>query len=212
MKYVYIYAFFFLFTYGSSFGQSRLDSPKRTLNSETKFKVTSPKSNQTPIFSKYQYTDSTGARLMIQNSFPRSGIKYTDPKGKQYVYAVFWTRITNETVKPFELKIEFPLDSFELPSSLGNHIKLLLPSDTMTFDKEAMYDYGLAIKSFLDKGIYKSYLLKRTIDPKQSTGFYVVTLSNRGVNGPLRTELYVKEQNLFYRINDKEIIVGRLSK
>ena len=149
---------------------------------------------------KYEYADSMGKRLIIHNSFPKSGGSYTDPNGKKYVYAVFWTRITNETINPIELTIDFPLDSFEITSSSDNYMKLLLPSDTMTIDKEPLYDYGLPIKSFLDTGINKSYSLKRTINPKESTAFYVVMLSNKGVDGTLRTGLSLKGQNLFYKI------------
>jgi hypothetical protein len=53
--------------------------------------------------------------------------------------------------------------------------------------------------------------LKRTINPKRSTTFYVVTLSNRGVDGTIRAGLSLKEQNLFYRINDKEIHCGKIN-
>jgi len=150
---------------------------------------------------KYEYADSMGKRLIIHNNGPKSGINYTDPNGKKYFYAVFFTRITNETADPFELKIDFPLDSFEFPLSSGNYMKLLLPSDTVTPDKEPLYDYGLAIKSFLDTGINKSYSLKRTINPKESTAFYVVTLSNHGSGGAMRTGLSLKGQNLFYKIS-----------
>ena len=90
-------------------------------------------------------------------------------------------------------------------------MKLLLPSDTMTIDKESLYDYGLTIKSFLDNNRYKSSSLKRTIHPKGSSNFYVVTLSNKGVSGTIRTELSLKEQNLFYRVNDKEIHCGKIN-
>ena len=172
--------------------------------------IQSQKPDEKYIDTKYEYADSTGAHLIIKNSLPKSGIKYTDPNGKKYVYAVFWTRIINETVNPFELTIDFPLDSFELPSSSGNYFKLLLPSDTMTFDKEPSFDYGLGVKSFLDNGIHKSSSLKRTINPNDSSGFYVVTLSNHGVNGTLRTGLSLKDQNLFYRINGKEIHCGQI--
>jgi hypothetical protein len=157
---------------------------------------------------KYEYADSMGKRLIIHNSFPKSGGSYTDPKGKKYVYAVFWTRITNETINPIELTIDFPLDSFEITSSSDNYMKLLLPSDTMTIDKEPLYDYGLPIKSFLDTGINKSYSLKRTINPKESTAFYVVMLSNKGVDGTLRTGLSLKGQNLFYKISAYKSISG----
>ena len=173
-------------------------------------KKPSTKHNESNFNTKYEYTESNGARLIIQNSFPKSGINYTDPNGKKYIYAVFWTQIINETVNPLELTIDFPLDSFEIPASSGNYMRLLLPSDTMTIDKEPLYDYGLKIKSFLDNNRYKSSSLKRTIDPKGSATFYVVTLSNRGVGGIIRAGLSLKEQNLFYRINDKEIHSGKI--
>ncbi|MFE3866546.1 hypothetical protein ACFX5E_00495 [Flavobacterium sp. LS2P90] len=182
-----------------------LDSTK---NVQTK--KPSAKRNKNNFYSKYEYTESNGARLIIQNSFPKSGISYTDPNGKKYIYAVFWTRITNNTINPLELTIDFPLDSFEIPSSSGNYMKLLFPSDTMTIDKEPVNDYGLTIKSFLDNNRDKSSSLKRTINPKGSSAFYVVTLSDRGVGGTLRTGFSLKGQNLFYRINDKEILCGKI--
>ncbi len=150
---------------------------------------------------KYEYADSMGKRLIIYNSVPKGGINHTDPNGKKYIYAVFWTQITNETINPIELKIDFPLDSFEFPLSSGNYMKLLIPSDTMTLDKASLSDYGLAVKSFLDTGINKSYSLKRTINPKESTAFYVVPLSNHGSGGALRTGLNLKGQNLLYKIS-----------
>jgi len=204
------------------FGQSSTDSVYvGTLDStkNVQSKKPSTKHNENNFNTKYEYTESNGARLIIQNSFPKSGINYTDPNGKKYIYAVFWTQIINETVNPLELTIDFPLDSFEIPSSSGNYMKLLLPSDTMTIDKESMYDYGLTIKSFLDNNLYKSSSLKRTINQKGSSTFYVVTLSNRGVGGTsftgvggaIRTGLSIKEQNLFYRINGKEIPCGKIN-
>jgi hypothetical protein len=186
-------------------GIETLDSTKNV-----KSQKPSAKHNENNFYTKYEYTESNGARLIIQNSFPKSGINYTDPNGKKYIYAVFWTRITNKTNNPIELTIDFPLDSFEIPSSSGNYMKLLLPSDTMTIDKEPLNDYGLTIKSFLDNNLHKSSSLKRTINPKGSSAFYVVTLSNRGVGGTLRTGFSLKGQNLLYRVNDKEILCGKI--
>jgi len=154
---------------------------------------------------KYAYADPMGKHLIIHNSGPKGGIKYTDPNGETYGYVVFWTQITNETINPVELKIDFPLDSFEFPSSSGRYIKLLIPSDTMTIDKEPLFDYGLNVKSFLDNHHYKSSSLKRTINPKESTAFYVVILAAwnhiAGGSGAIRTGLSLKEQNLFYKIS-----------
>ena len=75
-------------------GQNKPDLPKEKIKYETK---------------NYEYTDSMGKRLLIQNSFPNGGTKYTDPNGKVWVFASFWSRITNETDNPLELKIDFPV-------------------------------------------------------------------------------------------------------
>ncbi|MDU0372421.1 hypothetical protein ACFPAF_18615 [Hymenobacter endophyticus] len=163
------------------------------------------------IHTEYEYVDSMGARITIQNSLPKGGLNYIDSTGKRYIYAVFWTRILNETAKPFELAIDFPSDSFELPPSSGNYTELLLPADTLTLAKVPLFNYGLAVKPFLDAGIHKSSSLRRTINPKEASGFYVVTLATHGVNGTLRTGLRIKEQQLFYKINDKEITCGNIN-
>ena len=163
------------------------------------------------IDTKYEYTDSTGRSLIIQNSFPKSGTHYTGPTGKGYIYAVFFTRIVNETDDPCELTIEFPAESSELPFAPGVDYRLFFPPDTATFDKLPLYDYGLGLKSFLDNGLSKPSSLKRTISPKESSAFYVVTLSNKGVNGTLRTGFSLKEQDLFYRINKTEIRCGKIN-
>jgi hypothetical protein len=160
---------------------------------------------QTSIDTESKYTRSDVKDVIIQNSFPKGGLRYTDQDGKVYVYAVFWTRIINETDNPFTLTIDFPADSLELTSSSGRYFKLFLPSDTMTIEKENLFNYGLP-----DNGLQKASPLKRTIHPKESSAFYVVTLFNKGVDGTLRTGLILKGQNLFYRINDKEIHCGKI--
>ena len=187
-----------------------------------------PLSNQNKNFinTKYEYTESNGARMIIQNSFPRSKINYTDRNGKKYTYAVFWTRIINETANPLELTIDFPLDSFEFPSSSGNYMKLL-HSGTMTIDQETFKDDSTLI-SFLDNNRYQMSSLERTMHPKGSTTFYVITLTDRALGairaaGMLRTGLSKKGQDLFYTIsnytptqapsllNDKEIHCGSIN-
>ena len=153
----------------------------------------------------YEYDDSMGNRLIIHNSFPKGGMKYTDPNGEVYGYVVFWTQITNETINPVELKINFPLDSFEFPSSSGRYQKLLLPSDAMTIDKAPLLSYGLNVKSFLDNHRFEASSLKRTINPKDSTAFHVVIFSKwkpiADGSGSMRTALSLKGQNLIYKIS-----------
>ena len=203
-------------------GQNKPDPREEKLKSETK-DVSSSRWSDT----MYEYTDSTGKRLIIQNGFPRGG-PYTDPNGKECFKVIFWTRLINETDNPLELKIDFPVDSFEVPWLPGKYYKVLVPPDTMTIDKETLYDYGLTgLKSFLDNSIHKPSSLKRIINPKESSGFYVVLLSRitEGTQGggALRTALSLKGQDLFYRISvdkgprplslisEKEINCGSIS-
>ena len=210
MRYLHVYTLSLLFVLSTSCGQSQTTSSEDSTRSEAQNPAPFYGSNERGIHSKYGYADSAGKRLIIQNSLPR-GASYTDPDGKKYMYAVFWTRIINETANPVEATIAFPADTFEIPSSPGVYMKLLLPSDTMTPDKNAIYDYGLAMKSFLDKHRNQPASLKRTIHPKSSSAFYVVALSTRGTAGILRTEFSLRGQELFYRINDKEIPCGRIN-
>ena len=188
-----------MIVFHTSCGQSQTNVPQDNIKSQTKDVSTSRESDEGKFHTKYEYTDSIGKRLIIQNGFPRGGSLYTDPDGKKYIYAVFWTQITNETINPVELKIDFPLDSFEFPLSSGNYMKFL-HSDTITIDKGPFDDYG-TLKTFLDNNLYQSSSLKRTINPKGSSSFYVITLSNQGSGGILRTGLSLKGQNLFYTIS-----------
>ncbi|KAA9327091.1 hypothetical protein F0P96_17785 [Hymenobacter busanensis] len=150
---------------------------------------------------KYVYADSMGKLLIIENGGPK-GEGYTDPTGKEYFKTIFWTRITNETDNSLVLNINFPADSYELPSSPGKHFKILLPSDTMTFNNLNGHNHGLEdLESFLDNAIRKSASSRRTIHSKESSGFYVVILFDKGFGGPFRTGLSLKGQNLVYRIS-----------
>ena len=195
-KYFYLYISFCVLIFHTSCGQSH------TNKSETQNTFTSPRSNGANIDTQYEYADSGGKPLIIQNSLPK-GETYFDPNGKEYFKVIFWTRIINETDKPLELKIDFPANSYAVSSLPGKYFKVLVPPDTMTIDKEPLHDYGMTgLKSFLDNNNNsKSSRLKRTIIPKESGSFYVVILFDRGVGGPFRAGLTMKGQNLFYRIS-----------
>ena len=178
-------------------GQNKTDPPKENIKPETKDIV--PSGSNEKYHTKSEYTDAMGKRLIIQNSWSR-GIKYTDPNGKKENKVLFWTRITNETENPLELNLDFPVE-YEVPSLPGKYFKILLPPDTMTLDKEPLPDYGIPdLKSFLDNSIHKPSSLKRTINPKESGGFYVAILFDEGVIGPFRTGLSIKGQNLLYKV------------
>jgi hypothetical protein len=181
--------------------------------------------NDKDIYTKYKYGDSAGKNILIKNGFPKGGLKYTDKNGDQYSYAVFWTEITNGTDNPIDLTMDFPLNTYEVTSLPGKYYKILIPNDTMTFEKFPLFLYGLTnLESYLDNNIHKSASLHRTINPRESNGFYIVTLClTEGAQGTMRTELSIKGQNLFYEIkvdgsrnngksSNKKINCGRLIK
>lgn len=204
--------------------QNQTDIPKENTKYETKDIVTSPRSNET-YHSKYEYTDSIGKSLIIQNSFPR-GELYTDPNGNEYAKAIFWTQIINETDNPFEFTIDFSGDSYKFPGSVGSSVssyyKILIPADTMTPDKERIYNYNLtSVKSLLENRIDKASSLKRIVHPNESSGFYVIRLLIKPKsgwqrvkddgNGTTRAGFSLKGQNLFYTLNGKEILCGKIN-
>ncbi|EHQ26506.1 hypothetical protein BDD43_0554 [Mucilaginibacter gracilis] len=218
------YTLLIAFTFSTACGQKQTAPNKDIKKSETKDTRPSTDSNE-KYHAKYVYTDATGKHLIIQNSFPKGG-PYTDPNGKKYFRIIFWTRLINETDESLELNIDFPADPYEVPGFPGKYHRVLIPPDTMTINKEAMYDYGLAgLKSFLDNSIHKPSSLKRIISPKASSGFYVVILSQTtqgALSGVLRAGLSLKGHDLYYSIkidgsknnagsSDKEIHCGSIN-
>lgn len=148
----------------------------------------------------YQYADATGKEIIIQNSRPR-GIRYTAPNGKLYSKILFWTQITNKTENPLNININLPEQSFEVPTLPNKHFKIVIPPDTMSVDKEPLPDYGMAnLNAYLDHNLNQPSILQRTINPNQSSAFFVAILFDVEVPGPTRTALYLKGQDLYYKV------------
>ena len=177
-----------------------LYSCNKNSNSTPEKNVQTEKTSDKNVYTKYKYTNSDNGSIIVENSLPKGGMKYTDVKGEIYNYVVFWTRIINETDKTLELNIKFPLNSYEVPSLPGKYYEILIPSDTMIIEKSPLYLYGLTnFESFINNNIHKESTLKRTIKTNESTGFYVVMLClSEGAHGTMRTELNLKQGNLFY--------------
>jgi hypothetical protein len=174
------------------------------------------------IYTKSIYINSNGKRVIIENSFPKGGTKYIELDGKESSYAVFFTHITNETDTALELKIDIPQNSYEISNFPGKYFELLSPADTMTLDEISLGSYGLTdIKSFLDNSIHKQSSYKRTINPKESSGFYfIMFIRTLEATGTTRTALSLKGQDLFYQISryskttlidEKEIYCGSIN-
>lgn len=191
-----------------SCGQSSKSTPdKTTLDVETKDLAIQGK-RRNPLTNypakntdtEYKYTDFSRKGVTIQNSLPKGGVEYTDSNGKNFEYVIFWNRVINRTNNPIELTINFPADSFEIFPSSNSYIKLFLPPDIMTLDKESLHNYGLTgLKSFLDTSFNKSSMVQRTMDPNEEYLFYVAMVSPYQLMGTRRAGFFLEEQDLFYR-------------
>ena len=128
----------------------------------------------------------------------------------EFFYAIYWYRIINETSTALALTITFPADSFPMSPSEDSYLKVFLPPDTMTLAKEGLHNYGATeLNSFLDRGVHKSTGLEKTINPKEACLFYIGGLLHN-TSLPARAELFLKGQDLFYRIGGMEIPCGHI--
>jgi hypothetical protein len=184
------------------------------------FELTKTSKNQKPqddsykrfVNTEYRYNDTSGKSLIIQNSLPKGGLEYTDNNGENFVYAIFWTLIINETDNPFKLSIEFPATSFRRQDSPDNYFKIFVPKKKINFNNLSLLNFGIGdLGAILDDKLQKASSLQRTISPKNTSSFYVITLFNKGLEGPVRAGLSAKEDNLFYRLNQNEIHIGQVN-
>jgi len=153
------------------------------------------------------YPLSKNQNIIIQNSLPKGGAIYgihssLDSNKIAYGYGVFWSRIVNETDKTLEISINFPADSFAIPSSPGSYFKLFLPPDTMNFNKLSSLDYGVKdLKSFINTNFHQPSMVQKMIEPNEEYVFYTTLLIHQPIDGPIRTGFVLKDSALFYRTN-----------
>jgi hypothetical protein len=181
-----------------SCGQSTHTPPENVENSPS----TSGKNIEydKDIYSSFEYTDTKGKRVLFQNGYPRGGRKYNDPKGNDCSYAVFWTQIINETDTPLEMDINCPAQAYEISNFPGKYFKILVPPDTMTLERNKDLNV-IGLESFFERTIDRPSLVKRTIHPNESSGFYFVMLVlTQEATGMTRAELQLKGQDLMYTI------------
>lgn len=154
------------------------------------------------IASQSTYTDPAGGRVTVQNGFPKGGLTYTDRDGVECGYAVFWSRVINETAHPLTLQLDLPARSYPLANFPGAFLEVLAPADTMTADRLPLPSYGLTdIPAFLEAHHQRGTTFTRTIQPNATTGLYfVLRISTAEASGMTRTALWLQGQDLVYHI------------
>ena len=152
------------------------------------------------VDSEMNDTDRFGNTFSITHSLPKGGAIYTDNTGKIYSYVIFWYCITNTAEVPLELAIQFPAENYSIFDSKDSHIRIVLPSETMTSEKITQFDYGLTnLKDFLDTELGEPNRLKKIIYPNEEYFFYSSVLVHQA-SGSARAAFLVEDQKLFYQI------------
>ena len=151
------------------------------------------------VDSEVKHTDSKGNSVMMTNSLPKGGgVVYQN--GKKYGYVVFWTRMSNQSATPIELKIKFPeVTFFKSPDS---YIKIVLPKESMNIEKEQLFDYGLTnFQSLLNDESNQLGILQKKIGPKEDYLFYVTVFIHIKGRGSARAKFELNDKELFYKIS-----------
>jgi hypothetical protein len=151
------------------------------------------------VDSEVKLTDSKGNSAMVTSSLPKGGgIVYQN--GKKYGYVNFWTRMSNQSATPIELKVKFPeVTFFKSPDS---YIKIVLPKETMKIEKEQLFDYGLTnLQSILNDESNQLGILQKKIGSKEDYLFYVTVFIHIEGGGSARAKFELNDKELLYKIS-----------
>ena len=151
------------------------------------------------VDSEVKLMDSKGNTAMVTNSLPKGGgVVYQN--GKKYGYVVFWTRMSNQSATPIELKLKFPDVTFFKPPE--SYVKIVLPKESMNIEKEQLFDYGLTnLQSLLNDESNQLNILKKKIGPKEDYFFYVTVFIHIDGSGSARAKFELNDKELFYKIS-----------
>ena len=164
------------------------------------------------IDTRYVYATANKDSLIIENSFPRGGLKYRDAFGDEYVFAAFWSQIRNNTGNPVEISLNAPGDPTPVPSSPGSNVYFVLPQEEMNSAKLSMMHFGLTNPDMMVQyDLGKPSSLQKVIPAGEARAFYMATFYREGIKGRGRAGLSIKNDAFYYRVNDAEIEFGSIS-
>lgn len=159
------------------------------------------------VYTVEEITNNNGKSVRIENSFPKGGLSYTDTYGKTYIYAIFYTKITNTTATPFSFNIGFNKEEmYRLEHAFDTYFTVVLPNEEMHPNKESLFNYGLKhTNAILEEA---SYTKQQLIKPNQSNWFYVAVLFNKPIDGTFRAGFHLNNGKVYYQVNGTEIACG----
>ncbi len=155
-------------------------------------------------FNTKWYSETTVNDVTIQNSYPKGGL-YKAPvaDGFNHSYLVFYTRMINNSSNSIDIKIDFSGDSIPIPNSPNTYLKLFLPKDKMTPEKQSAFSYGVTEL----ESLHEPTSFQKTLKDQDECLFYVVAFfyqtnvyAEEEDKGGNRGEFYLDGQTLYYRM------------
>lgn len=160
-----------------------------------------PEPESESLHTKHEFTDGSGNKVIVRNSYPRGGQWIKDVNGTRYIYAVFWSQVQNSTHQDLGLEIGFPNRSLFLSELPDRSFRILVPTDVYTKEKDALENYGLDVEKYMQSQIETGKQFMLTIKPGETRGIYFVVLFNKGIDGTLRAGLEFVNDKIQYRVN-----------
>ena len=139
--------------------------------------------------------------ILIHSSYPKGG-PYLGPTDAHFnhSYLVFFHHVKNESDHVVDLSLHFSEDAIPIPNSPGTFMRLIIPSDTMTWEKYKAFSYGVEQLAYLDRATS----LSRRILPQEEYLFYTVAFFYQNQaeawdqgRGGHRMELIARGQQLY---------------
>jgi hypothetical protein len=116
----------------------------------------------------------------------RQGSGYKDSTGIKYWYFYVKTIITNDSLVPAHVRLNFPKEFYQTNFSDSEKYKVFLLSDSMAIENESK-DYYLVsgeLKKYFDSGMEIPFVLDTVLKPKEECTVYIgfITKVNNGIS------------------------------
>lgn len=139
-------------------------------------------------------------KILIENSYPKGGGR-TGPNGDRYGYGIFYSSIKNESDSTLKVSLKFPTMPTPMNNQANTQLNVFLSLDLWESKILDSLDYGIKDLSFFDNPQQGNRELIKTIKPNEKSYFYVAIQFNNATEGPVRTGLEIKDQEILYKVS-----------
>ncbi len=142
-----------------------------------------------------QLTENVGdfGGISILTTGPRGG-RYLSSEGIDFRYTVFGIQISNDTIVPINLALDFPTKpTWLLPDSVVQLKVFLIPEKFASDSIQDAFNFGVRMEEFFELGNDQQLTLDASIPPEQPLILFIgVLYEPELMSGVTRTKLFVE--------------------